>query len=252
MRKALIGHSGFVGGFLASRMPFTDTYRRSNIDEARGQAFDLVICAGMPAAKWLANKDPEADRQNTDRLISVLSSIHAKTFVLISTVDIYQNGESCSEATFPRPDHAYGENRFRLESFVKSNFTGHHIVRLPALFGEGLRKNALYDLIHDNQLEKINPDSEFQWYSLEWLPGDIMAVVENGIREANLFTQPIPMRIIQQALFPGKKLNPSAPLARYDHKTILADFNHQGEGIAGYRAPAEDVLLAMKQYVQVV
>lgn len=250
VKTALIGHSGFVGGFLANRMPFTHPFRRSNIDSIRGESFDLVVCAGMPAAKWLANQDPVADTENTDRLMSALSEMQADTFVLVSTVDIYQGTESCDEATQPRPDHAYGRNRLRLETFIKGAFKNHHIVRLPALFGAGLKKNALYDLMHDNQVEKINPDSAFQWYDLEWLPQDIELCVSRGIHEANLFTEPVTMKAIQRTMFPGKKLNPSAPLARYDHKTILPSLHGGAFGTSGYRASADVVLDAMNRYVR--
>lgn len=253
MRKAaLIGYTGFVGGFLATRMPFTHTFRRNNIEAIQDESFDVVVCAGMPAAKWLANQNPDEDTINTNRLIEALRSLNTQCFVLISTVDIYQGDQTCSELTAPKPEHAYGTNRLRLEYFVKSTFRNHHILRLPALFGEGLKKNALFDLVNDNQIEKINPTSAFQWYDLEWLPGDIDLCIKNGIREANLFTEPVDMETIRQAMFPDKKLNPSAPLARYDHKTILSAFHGGPYGETGYRASSGEVLEAMNRYVATV
>ena len=249
MKSALIGYTGFVGGFLESRMPFTHRFRRSDIELIEGESFDLVVCAGMPAAKWIANMEPEHDSENTDRLIHSIAGIQARTFVLISTIDIYQNDVRCTEETTPCPQHVYGKNRLRLEQFVKSTFLNHHIIRLPALFGHGLRKNALYDLINENQIEKINPESAFQWYDLEWLPGHIALCQKHGIREANLFTEPVSMRVIQQNMFPALKLNPSAPLACYDHKTSLAELHDGAHGTNGYCASADEVLNAMKHYV---
>lgn len=250
--SALIGGSGYVGGFLAKRMPFTRTFRRSDIDGIRDETYDLVVCAGMPAAKWLANQNPVEDSENTDRLMDALKSAKTDSFVLISTVDIYQGHVSCDEMTTPQPDHTYGRNRLRLERFVKANFPNYHILRLPALFGDGLKKNALFDLMHDNQVEKINPSSEFQWYDLEWLPGDIRFCMEKGIREANLFTEPVAMETIRRSLFPRIELNPSAPVARYNHKTILSAFHGGAYGETGYRAQSDEVLKAMHRYVESV
>lgn len=250
MRSAIIGHSGFVGGLLSRRMHFTQSYRRSDIDLISGQSFDLIVCAGMPAAKWVANREPEVDTLNTDRLINALESVRAGAFVLISTIDIYQNDEICTETTIPRPEHIYGSNRLRLERFVKTTFPVHHILRLPALFGEGLKKNALYDLIHDNQVEKISPRSAYQWYDLEWLPGHIELCRRHRLSEANLFTQPISMETIQRRLFPGSKLNENASWARYNHMTGLPELHGGNAGTSGYCASADQVLHAMEHYVR--
>ena len=37
----------------------------------------------------------------------------------------------------------YGKNRLLLEQFVEKNYDNYLIVRLPALFGKGLKKNLL-------------------------------------------------------------------------------------------------------------
>ena len=41
---------------------------------------------------------------------------------------------------------AYGRNRLQLERWVREDFPAALIVRLPALYGKGLKKNCLYDL----------------------------------------------------------------------------------------------------------
>ena len=63
MTQALIGYSGFVGSTLFKQHAFESLFRSTNIGEINGQIFDTVVCAGAPAQKWIANRDPEADRK---------------------------------------------------------------------------------------------------------------------------------------------------------------------------------------------
>ncbi|WP_417196808.1 RHS repeat domain-containing protein, partial [Akkermansia sp.] len=43
---------------------------------------------------------------------------------------------------------AYGKNRYQLECWVRKHFPSSLIVRLPALFANGLKKNFIFDLMH--------------------------------------------------------------------------------------------------------
>src|SRR5436190_17375580 len=67
---ALIGASGFVGTTLQRQTHFDALYRSTNIGQIDGLSFDVVVCAGAPAQKWLANRDPSGDRAKIDDLIS--------------------------------------------------------------------------------------------------------------------------------------------------------------------------------------
>lgn len=247
---ALIGYTGFVGGNLDKRMTFTHRYRRRNIADIKGNEFALVVCAGMPAEKWRANQNPNEDAENTDRLIEAISRVEAEEFVLISTIDIYQNDRICTELDQAQPMHTYGKNRLKVEEFVKDRFLNSIIIRLPALFGPGLKKNAIYDLMHNNQVEKINPKSEFQWYDLDWLADDITRCRANGVKEVNLFTEPVSMGRICNEIFPGTQLNPNAPFACYAHQTALPLFHGGHDGESGYVANAREVIDSMIKYVR--
>src|SRR4051812_17314801 len=138
---ALIGYTGFVGSTLLSQTSFDALYRSTNIDEIRGREFDVLLCAGAPAAKWKANKEPEADRANLAGLVSRLETVKADRAVLISTVDVYAEPRGVDEATLvvPDPAQAYGANRFWLEQEFACIFgSSAHVMRLPGLFGKGL------------------------------------------------------------------------------------------------------------------
>ncbi len=65
-RSALVGYTGFVGGTLHRARSFDVLINSKNADDLRGGDFDLVIHAGVPAVKWIANKDPAADRAAID------------------------------------------------------------------------------------------------------------------------------------------------------------------------------------------
>ena len=99
MKQALIGYSGFVGSTLLKQAPFESLYRSTNISDIKGLTFDTVVCAGAPAQKWMANQDPETDRQKIDGLIAHLKTIQCKTFILISTVDVFNNPIGVDEET---------------------------------------------------------------------------------------------------------------------------------------------------------
>ena len=72
MPNALIGFSGFVGNMLLRQTTFDACYRSTNISQIDGKIFDTVVCAAAPAQKWLANKNPQSDRNNINDLINHL------------------------------------------------------------------------------------------------------------------------------------------------------------------------------------
>lgn len=149
MRLALVGSTGFVGGNLAASHPFDGCYHSKNIGEAFGTRPDLLVYAGMPAAKYLANTDPEGDWAVAQNAFANMERIAPQKLVLISTVDVYQNPAGCNEdapADLANPG-AYGRNRARLEQLVCGRFPDALIVRLPGLFGPGLKKNFIYDFL---------------------------------------------------------------------------------------------------------
>ena len=68
--NALIGYSGFVGGLLLKQANFDLLYRSTNIKEIRGKCLDIVVSAGAPAQKWMANQDPVGDLQKINDFVS--------------------------------------------------------------------------------------------------------------------------------------------------------------------------------------
>src|SRR4051812_9669670 len=143
MDITVIGNTGMVGSTICRQTAVASGYRSSNIAEIRGLSLDTVICAGAPAVKWKANQEPAADLANLQALMGHLETIRTNRFVLISTVDVYKNPNRVDELTPIETEglDAYGRNRFLLEEFVTHQFPSVNIIRLPELFGEGLKKN---------------------------------------------------------------------------------------------------------------
>ncbi len=148
----------------------------------RGREFDEVVCAGVSAVKWKANREPDADWSQISILIENLRQLRAHRFVLISTVDVYQRPLDVTEDdAADLRGSAYGVHRAKLERFVAESFPRSVIVRLPALYGPGLRKNAIYDLQHNNMVEAINPRGCFQWYDVSRLHDDLATIAQRDI-----------------------------------------------------------------------
>jgi len=192
MANALIGYTGFVGGNIDSQANFIHKYNTKNIDDIDGQEFDLVVSAATYAEMWRINQDPAADMAQIQGLIDHLKTIKAKKFVLISTVGVYKTPNGADEDTALELEGlpAYGTNRIPLEEFVRENFDA-LIVRLPGLFGEGLKKNVIFDLLNNNMVEKIHHAGVYQYYNLSNIWKDISIALEAGLPLINFATEPV-------------------------------------------------------------
>ncbi len=250
MASALIGHSGFVGSTLLRQTHFDDRYRSTDIGQIRGKSFDTIVCAGAPAQKWIANKDPAGDLQRIEGLISHLETVDCKAFVLISTVDVFPDPTGVDEHTplDVEGHHAYGANRRLLEQFVESRFPARLIARLAGLVGPGLRKNVIYDLLHGNNLAAVDSRGVFQFYPTVNLWFDIQAALAAGLNLVHLTAEPVSVAEIAAHGF-GRTFEQhlESPPASYDFRT-----RHAGifGGRGSYQYDKRDTLQAVRSYAQ--
>jgi nucleoside-diphosphate-sugar epimerase len=246
----LIGHTGFVGGNLAAQHRFGAWFNSKNIEAIRGQRFDLLVVSGLPAAKWIANRDPLGDRANFNRLWNCLVDCRADRLVIMSTVDVYPAPFGVDEDTLIEHTHlgAYGRNRLELERRASLHFPRVLPVRLPGLFGPGLKKNAIFDLMHHNDTQKIPSDGEFQFYNLNRLWKDIQASLDANLRLVNLATEPVTVRDVASHAFGMDFSNRLSGLPpKYDMRTKHAELFG---GKNGYLESREQVLTGIKAFVQ--
>lgn len=250
MHNALIGFSGFVGGTLLKQSSFEALFRSTNIHEIENCEFDVVVCAGAPAQKWIANREPEDDRKKIDSLIHRLQTVKCKTFILVSTVDVFKNPQGVDELTLVDESdlHPYGLHRRLLEKFVEQHFSRHLILRLPGLVGPGLRKNVIFDFLNSNNLSAIESRGVFQFYPMVNLWADIQTALAAELSLVHLTAEPLSVADVSLKGF-GKTFTQvlaNVP-ARYDMQTCHAQvFGSSGR----YLYSARETIQAIRAYAQ--
>jgi len=247
---ALIGYSGFVGSTLLKQKCFDAQYRSTDIAQIEGKTFETVVCAGAPAQKWLANRDPAGDRAKIDQLIDHLRTVTCDMFVLISTIDVFGSpiGVDENSPVVEEGLHAYGLNRRLLEKFVESHFPRHLIVRLPGLVGPGLRKNVIYDFLNNNNLDAIDSRGVFQFYPMVNLWPDIETARDAGVTLLHLTAEPVSVAEVASGGFGLAFDHPTANApARYDMRSIHA---HLSGATGPYQYSKRDTLTAVRSYAQ--
>lgn len=242
---ALVGATGFVGSTLLRQRAFAHRYRSVDIDGIRGREFELLVCAGAPAQKWLANREPAADRASLERLMAALEGVRARQCVLVSTVDVFASPLGVDERTPVVTDglHAYGRHRHLLEQFVCERFPQALVVRLPGLVGPGLRKNVIYDLHNHNNLAQVDSRGVFQFYPMVNLWWDVQAALARGLTLLHLTAAPLAVAEVAAEGFGRAFDNALAgTAARYDFRTIHAE--------GGYQYSRAGSLQAIRAYAQ--
>lgn len=253
MKTALIGYTGFVWSNLDAQFSFTHKYNSQNIWDIQWESFDFVVCAWVRAVKWWANQNPEEDLAQIQELIDYISTIKTNRFILISTVDIYPSPIHVDEdfdfsSIIPDSWHAYWKNRYYLEQYIQENFNESHIIRLPWLFWNGLKKNVIFDLIHDKMLDKIIPNNAYQYYFLGNLWKDILYVIEKNISVINFNSEPVLTSEIVEQFFPQKKIAPPTETpALYDYYTKYGDIFDKNNK---YLYNKKEVLTFLKNFVK--
>lgn len=248
--NALIGYSGFVGSTLLKQTHFSVLFRSTNIHEIDNREFDIVVCAGAPAQKWIANREPEDDQKKINFLIDHLRTIKCKSFILISTVDVFKEPIGVDESTLvdERGLHPYGLHRRMLEKFVEQHFQSHLIVRLPGLVGPGLRKNVIFDFLNKNNLHAIDSRGVFQFYPMVNLWYDIKTALEADLSLVHLTAEPISVADVSLHGF-GRLFTQTLekPPVRYDMQTLHAQiFGSLGP----YQYSARETIQAIRAYAQ--
>jgi len=232
---ALVGYTGFVGSNILSyfkkKKLRIKKYNSKNIESIHKKNFTHLVFAGLPATKWKINQNPKKDMRNINSILKLLKTIKVKKFILISTIDIYNTKE------------AYGKNRLFFEKSIFKIFKSSTIFRLPALFGPGLKKNILFDLINKNEVEKININNFYQWLNIDDLNFELNKALDrkqDKSKIVELFTEPIKTEQI------CKLFNIKTNFKKNLNKKVV--YNHIPE--AGYYKKKNVVLKEIKMFIK--
>lgn len=182
--EILVGYTGFVGGNILEKHTFDSLYNSKNIIEAFDTHPDLLVYSGVPAEMFLANSNPSADLAVCENAARNICKIAPKRVVLISSIAVLDNTDGTDEDYTVNVTKlkAYGANRYHLEKLVQQSISDCHIIRLPALFGKGLKKNFIYDIINFvPAMLKTNKYIEFS--AKEPLIGKSYTPLENGFHK---------------------------------------------------------------------
>jgi hypothetical protein len=255
VRTALIGPTGFVGSNLAAAYDFTDGYNTSNIERIRGRSYDLVVSAAARADSHRINQDGAADLAEIEEYVAILSTVDTPQLVVISTVCIYPGGTSPEETTPLSADGLtpYGANRLAMEQTLSQRFDT-LAVRLPQLYGLGLKKGIVHDLLNDYRVEYIRPEGRFQYYDLRRLWADIQVALGAGLKTLNIATPPLTSARVAAECFGLDIANqvvagaesPYAQMYTRDMRTIHADLYG---GPPGYLLDEAAELRALRRFV---
>lgn len=245
MKKILIGNTGLVGQTLKDKIKFDLEFNSSNISEfstADIEGSDLYLSC-LPATKWMVNKDVTGDMQNIMKIFDVIKGHTYRKVYLISTIDVYvDTPHLADESTEPTVKSLnYGTNRYIFELLVKQLKSEHiYIFRLPALFSKRIKKNILFDLLNDNNIDQININSAFQWYNLDRLVSDISQFELSGTY--NLFSEPLSTRYIIKIFDkdPSQFQSSLKPVV-YNYKTQYTP--------TGYLQDQQEVFYEIKKFV---
>ena len=205
-----MGGSGLIGTTLQEQHKFDLVFSSKDahkIDKLDLNGYDIWLSC-LPATKWKVNEDIEEDIYNMQYIIKLLHKFKFNNIILFSTIDVYVDSPLESNEWYAPniSEFNYGTNRRLFEIMVSQllSYNNLKIFRLPALFGKHIKKNIIFDLLNNNQVDKIKTKSSYQWYDLNDLYKDVQDRLLLSPKVFNLFPEPIPTKRIIE-LFPQYK-----------------------------------------------
>jgi nucleoside-diphosphate-sugar epimerase len=168
----VIGGRGFIGSafvrYCQRRGLEHACIGREELDCYAGQACDVLINAGGNASKVLAQRNRDLDYiRNFEDVRDLVHRFSCKRWVQLSSCDVYENVSDPSANhedvnLCHRARSFYGFHKHLAEQYV-SQYTGNWLVlRLGGCVGPNLRKNAVYDVLHDRPIW-LHPESRLQF-----------------------------------------------------------------------------------------
>jgi nucleoside-diphosphate-sugar epimerase len=185
----LVGGEGFVGSawarlFQRLELPHR-ILTRQNMDAFRGTACALLINANGNSKKYLSDREPMTDFDQSVRSVAdTLHSIRAERYVFLSSGDVYPRQDSPAVTAEPQEidlaeTSRYGRHKRLAEILVQTEHRDWLIFRMGGFVGPGLRKNAIFDIMNHAPVW-LTPDSALQFIRTDSAAALAWSVIEAG------------------------------------------------------------------------
>tara|TARA_Y100000004_G_C8949676_1_gene427876 strand:+ start:475 stop:1161 length:687 start_codon:yes stop_codon:yes gene_type:complete len=172
MKVAIVGSNGFVGKSLCRNFQKLNyevfEVTRENYNEYKLIDYDFLINTLMPSKRfWALNYPVEDVIETIVKTSELFYKWKYKKFIHISTLSAKNDTNT-----------PYGSHKRASEVLVQSK-KNTLIVRLGALYGKGLDKGALFDLINHNKIY-VDIHSEYNYIDIdvatEWIVNNMNEV----------------------------------------------------------------------------
>lgn len=160
-RIGIIGSNGFLGKTLCKISKNYDyeiiEITKTDYEHQKSKNFDILINTATSSKKFWAYENPHLDFQKTVSLTADIAyNWKYEKLIQISTIS----------AADHHLHHPYAINKKSAE--IISSYKNALIVRLGALYGEGLTKGPLFDLLNSKQLF-VDVKSEYNYISTDFV-----------------------------------------------------------------------------------
>ncbi len=227
----ILGGNGFVGSAFSRYLKVTGReYRvidRARYDELSGTECDVLINANGNSKKFLAKDDPKGEFQASVTTVrNSLVDFKFRKYVFLSTSDIYPDCSVTESTTEDTPidiaaQSPYGFHKYLAEQCVRHAAKNWLIVRQGGFVGEGMKKNAVYDVLHGEKLW-VHPESRFQFINTDDSARVIMSLVDADV-QGEIFNltamDTISVREIMDLAGRAIPHDPNAKAVRYEIST---------------------------------
>ena len=225
----IIGGRGYVGSgftrYCRSRGLPHQVITRENYDEFAGTSCDVLVNANGNSRKYLADRDPVAEFDQSVRSVALsLAAFTARSYVLISTGDVYDDTSSPAttgedrELDLDRMSR-YGVHKSLAERLVMGAHKDWLVVRAGGFVGPGIKKNAVFDILTNAKIW-LSPDSELQFIHTDHAAEIVMGIVEQrgaGRQVVNLGAHgTVRLGELHAAIGSTGQFDPGAPTVRFE------------------------------------
>jgi hypothetical protein len=239
----ILGANGFIGSHLVSVFP--DAVRITRESSLIRGKIETLFIAAPTSRKYQVNRFPSEDLVDVNNILKLIqSSNRVENIVLVSTIDVYSNLESSSEISECKSELSYGGNRHFLETQLSSLGSNLKICRTGGLFGTGIKKNLMYDLVNRRTefLMNYNMESTYQWLPVDFFIKELLEFSCSDLSLKNIVGEPISVKAVVQAGGFQIDFGMYGELRSYD-VTSNHEFN-------GYSLGSGEILCEINQYIQ--